>query len=138
VPFLVRYDQLAETPIASSALVLSIDLAPTIVALTGMNVPPMDGRSLAPLLRHERGSVRSRAVIENYRAGGPSPSYCGTRSRYSVFVRYATGEEEFYDYRRDPWELDNAIADPGVREQVTALRRYARENCLPRPPGFTW
>lgn len=136
VPFLVRYDPLIETPSKSSALVLTIDLAPTIVAVTGAQAPPMDGKSLTPLLGQERSGVRSRAVIENSRVG--SPSYCGTRSRYSVFVRYATGEEEFYDYRRDQWELDNAIADPAVRHQVTALRRFARENCLPRPPGFSW
>jgi N-acetylglucosamine-6-sulfatase len=137
VPFLLRYDPLIETPSRSAALVLTIDLAPTIVAVTGAQAPPMDGRSLVPLLEQERSEVRSRAVIESSR-GGQSPSYCGTRSRYSVFVRYATGEEEFYDYRRDPWELKNAIADPAMRYQVTALRGFARENCLPRPPGFSW
>jgi N-acetylglucosamine-6-sulfatase len=137
VPFLVRYDPLVETPSKSSALVLTIDLAPTIVAAAGVPAPPMDGRSLVPLLGQERSAVRSRAVIESI-GEGPSPSYCGTRSRYSLFVRYATGAEEFYDYRRDPWELENAVSDPAFRHQVTALRRFARENCLPRPPGFSW
>jgi N-acetylglucosamine-6-sulfatase len=137
VPFLVRYDPLIETPSTSQALVLSIDLAPTIADVTGVHAPPMDGRSLAPLLRQERSEVRSKAVMESSKAG-PSPAYCGTRSRYSIFVRYATGEEEFYDYRRDRWELDNAIADPAVRQQVTTLRRFAREHCFPRPPGFSW
>jgi N-acetylglucosamine-6-sulfatase len=137
VPLLVRYDPMVETPFRSSALALTIDLAPTIVKVAGVEAPPMDGRSLVPILRQERDGVRSRTVIENSRVG-PSPPYCGTRSRYSLFVRYSTGEEEFYDYRRDQWELENAIADPAVRHQVAALRRFARENCLPRPPGFSW
>jgi hypothetical protein len=55
-----------------------------------------------------------------------------------LFVRYATGDEEFYDYRNDPWELSNAIADPVHAARIEQLRRFARERCDPPPPGLSW
>ena len=137
VPFVVRYDPLGTSPIVSAALVLTIDIAPTIVELSGVEAPAMDGRSLVPILGRERVRVRSRFLIEHAHPG-PAPPYCGTRSPASLYVRYATGEEEFYDHREDPWELRNAISDPRFRDRIQRLRRYAREACSPRPPGFTW
>jgi arylsulfatase A-like enzyme len=136
VPFLVRFDPLVETPTTSTALVLTIDIAPTIAELASITGPSMDGKSLTPILDGERMKVRSRFVIESAR--GIAPPYCGARSRYAMFVRYATGEEEFYDYRVDPWELNNAARDTAVKERVRSHRRWAREHCSPTPPGFAW
>lgn len=137
VPFLIRYDPLVTSSIRSTALVLTIDIAPTILDVAGVGSPPMDGRSLTPILSGERVTVRSRLLIEHARAG-IAPPYCGTRSRSSLFVRYTTGEEEFYDYRHDPWELSNRAKDPDLRTRIAGLRRFAREHCSPTPPGFSW
>ena len=137
VPFVVRYDPLVMSAFVSDALVLTIDIAPTIVALAGVPSPQMDGKSLLPILRQERTGVRSLSVVEHSRSG-PAPPYCGTRSRGALFVRYATGEEEFYDYTTDPWELRNAVANPHLRERIRRFRQFARERCVPRPPGFSW
>lgn len=137
VPFIVRYDPLVTSPMVSGGLVLTIDIAPTIVALAGVPSEAMDGKSLLPILRGDRTDVRDRFVIE-HSSPGPAPPYCGTRSRDAVFVRYSGGSEEFYDYRTDPWELRNAAADPDLRERIGRFRRFAREQCRPRPPGFYW
>ena len=137
VPFVVRYDPLVTSGFASQALVLTIDIAPTIVALAGVPSPQMDGKSLVPLLRQDRSGVRSLSVVEHSRSG-PAPPYCGTRSRSALFVRYSTGEEEFYDHATDPWELRNAVANSNLRDRIARFRRFARERCLPRPPGFSW
>jgi N-acetylglucosamine-6-sulfatase len=137
VPFVVRYDPLVMSPTVSNALVLTIDIPPTIVALAGVPAPRMDGKSLVPILRQERKGVRSFSLIE-HSFSGPAPPYCGTRSRHALYVRYPSGAEEFYDYRTDPWELRNVVARPELRERIGRFRRFARERCVPRPPGFSW
>jgi hypothetical protein len=53
---------------------------------------------------------------------GNPPSYEAIRTRDSLYVEYATGEREFYDLARDPFELDNVAAQlPPAR-----LRRLHR------------
>jgi arylsulfatase A-like enzyme len=137
VPFVVRYDRAVASPAPSSALALTIDIAPTIVEATGIEAPPMEGTSLMPILRGDRPRVRSEFLIEHGRAG-IAPRYCGVHTTDALFVRYATGEEEFYDYGDDPWELDNAIADPSRQAEIDALRLDAQRLCSPPPPGFRW
>jgi arylsulfatase A-like enzyme len=137
VPFIVRYDPLTSSPTRSDSLVLTIDIAPTIAELASIDPPAVDGKSLLPILRQERPNVRSRFVIE-HGDGGAAPHYCGVRSQNLLFVRYGTGQEEFYDYRVDPWELQNRAKNANRRKAVARLRRYARDHCVPEPPGFSW
>jgi N-acetylglucosamine-6-sulfatase len=51
VPFLIRYPAVVKAGVASDALVLNIDLAPTLYDLAGLKGPAkLDGRSLRPVL----------------------------------------------------------------------------------------
>ena len=47
-----------------------------------------------------------------------------------------TGEEEYYDLRSDPFELDNRSADRSLRSRTAELRHLLRRTCRPRPPGY--
>jgi N-acetylglucosamine-6-sulfatase len=139
VPLLIRFDPLTRerrgTNVGSP--VVNIDVAPTVMDLLG-TAPgsPVDGTSLVPLLRGSAARVRTRFIIEH--AGGDAPPYCGARTRRELFVHYSTGEEEYYRRADDPWNLVNAIDDPSNARRVRRLRTYAREECRPVPPGFTW
>ncbi len=64
------------------------------------------------------------------------PPFCAWRTREELFVRYGSTEEEFYDYRVDPYELENRVADPAYSTRVEQLRDLARQSCTPTPPGF--
>jgi hypothetical protein len=66
------------------------------------------------------------------------PGYCGFRTRRFLFVRYPAGVEELYDYRHDPWELDNVAGLDAYASQLAALRDRADADCRPRPPGYDW
>ena len=55
-----------------------------------------------------------------------------------MYVRYRTGEEELYLYRKDPYELRNVAERPQYRDTLKAMRAKARDACVPVPPGFTW
>jgi arylsulfatase A-like enzyme len=137
VPFLVRGPGVAAGQ-RVDALVLNLDLAPTLLELAGLSPPdPIDGRSLVPLLSgSEPGDWRSDALIEGWPNYAESvPAYSALRSRELLFVEYGTKERELYDLRRDPYQLENRI-DTASSEQVdelaarlAALRGCAGASC---------
>jgi N-acetylglucosamine-6-sulfatase len=141
VPLIVRYDAL-DTAGADGHLVANIDIAPTIAALAGIDAPPTDGRSLVGLIEGSETSWRTSFLIEHLfdvRAGGRKPNpptYCALRATRYLLVRYATGEGELYDLRRDPYELSNVDGAPSYRAIESGLERKLRTLCSPRPPGM--
>jgi arylsulfatase A-like enzyme len=140
VPYLVRWDRLSNTPRTESKMAANIDLAPTIADAAHVPAPGVDGRSLLPLLDGSGTVRRSTILIEGLaleRPGGASvPSFCGVRTSSRVFVHYATGEDEYYALRTDPYELKNKASLPKTQATVTKLRNQTRTLCDPLPPGM--
>jgi N-acetylglucosamine-6-sulfatase len=138
VPFVMRYDAMGLSGV-DDRIVLNIDIAPTIADITGVATPQMDGMSLVRTFIDTAAKTRARFLLEagsNGTGTNRHPSYCGARSNKYLFVHYSGGFEEFYNYRRDPWELHNAAhKSPPALE---SLRRFTQRNCSPAPPGFTW
>ncbi|WP_232542421.1 sulfatase-like hydrolase/transferase [Nocardia bovistercoris] len=137
VPLVVAGPGIA--PGRSDAMALSIDLAPTVLDWAGVAAPgPVDGRSLAPVLRGETGSWRSDFAAEY---GGPGaggrdgiaqeqvpgtdtpriyaldmPSWSAVRTSRYLYVRWyererplAEREYELYDLVSDPYQLTNLV-----------------------------
>jgi arylsulfatase A-like enzyme len=127
-----------------SAMTENIDLCPSFEDLAGAPIPPsVDGHSLLALMHGERAPGWPREVlIEHHgrvldredpdlpiRGSGNPPSYEALRTPGSLYVEYATGEREFYDLRRDPFELQSIAAQlaPGrLRRLHRALVRIER------------
>jgi N-acetylglucosamine-6-sulfatase len=135
VPFVVRWDALGVAPRVDPALVSNVDIAPTIAAATGAGMSWTEGKSLLPLLLSPQSPWRNDLLLE-HGTGGPPPSYCGDRTRNSMYARYATGEEEFYDLRIDPYELQNRVGDPTYTTRVQRARDFVARACVPAPPGY--
>ncbi|MGZ8601983.1 MAG: sulfatase family protein [Actinomycetota bacterium] len=139
VPMVLRYDPLLRGagPTSTGTPVVNIDVAPTVMDLVGrLPGSPIDGESLVPLLDGSVSSVRTRFIIEH--AEGGTPAYCGARTKRELYVRYTTGEEEYYRRSDDPWGLVNAAGDPENAARIRELRSYTRDRCTPMPPGFSW
>ena len=142
VPMVIRYDPLLAGPAVSEENAMNIDLAPTIADVAGLsNVPATDGVSLKPILLDPSADVRGAFLLE----GGdltPSghPPYCGARNERFMYVRYADGQAEFYDYQADPYELNNKIeADRRrLRGTIRRLKGFAKQTCVPAYPGYRW
>src|SRR5262249_58837896 len=123
---------------AHDPLVLSIDLAPTVLELAGVPVPgDLHGRSLLPLLRGEAASWRRSFLVEHF-SDAVFPrvhrvGYQAVRTERWKYVRYTelAGMDELYDLKADPYELKNVLADPGARaalaEMKAELERLLRE-----------
>jgi N-acetylglucosamine-6-sulfatase len=114
--------------------VANIDIAPTLARLA--KVRPrrlMDGISLAPTLRRGKNPPKRALAIEAPRPlfEGAIPQnswdrpYMGVRTeRYTYVVYTETSEDELYDRRVDPYELDNVANDPayaGIKTHLYAL-----------------
>ena len=133
VPLVARWDALGLAPRDEKRFALNVDLASTVTAAAGVEVPGRDGRSLLPLLPGGPVAWRSRFLIE-YHDPPFFPSYCGIRSQRWKYVQYRTGEEELYNLRRDPYELTDLAGEPRHRARVMVGRtRVRRSSC--RPPN---
>jgi N-acetylglucosamine-6-sulfatase len=103
----------------------NVDLCPTFTELSGAaTLPNINGRSLVTLLHGRRAAGwRTIALIEHHgplsnrsdpdspahHSGNP-PSYNAIRTRTSVYVEYVTGEKEYHNLIRDPYELHNTFS----------------------------
>ena len=135
VPLVVRADAIVDAGgRVDDHLVANIDLAPTIAAAAGVELPDADGRSMLPLLEGGEAPWRRALLIEHLQGANPIPTYCGVRTASHVYVSYRTGEHELYDLRADPYELENLA---GRRPDLEArLAATLKTLCDPPPPGF--
>ncbi|MEX0985121.1 MAG: sulfatase [Actinomycetota bacterium] len=133
VPLVMRLDREGTAGASTPAMVLNTDLAPTIVDAAGVDAAASDGQSLMPLLRDPSGPGRAAIVLEHMRGTNPVPTYCGVRTTEAKFVRYATGEEELFDLRADPFELRNIATTSPERDRMASMLDAM---CRPRPPGW--
>lgn len=140
VPFVIRWDRYTSDPWDESRLTANIDVAPTLASAAGVKAVGADGKNLMPILKGTASGWRRNFLVESYefdRAGDVTiPSYCAVRTRDRIFVHYATGEEEFYNLRSDPFELRNRASLPGPQAAIARLRDRARALCDPLPPGM--
>lgn len=132
IPMVVRWDGHVAPGTTDDRLALNVDVAATLSAAAGFD---MDTDGLDLLGSARRGGFPMEAIGKH--ATG-RPAYCGWRTHRYLFVHYAGGEEELYDYRLDPRERVNRATDPEYRDVRRNLRRDARRGCDPVPPGFTW
>jgi N-acetylglucosamine-6-sulfatase len=112
-------------------IVSNVDLAPTFAELAGVKPPNfIDGRSLVSLFRRPLTIPQSwREVLLlqhrlNPKTNPPIPSYIGLRTRHCTYVKYQNGEEELYDLRKDPYQLENlakVISPPIIKEYAQRL-----------------
>jgi arylsulfatase A-like enzyme len=138
VPLVVRFDPLTLGHASTDAsLIVNTDFAPTFAQTAGVDAPGVDGMSFLPLLVHGATSWRSDFLVEHLNGDGTVPTYCGVRTEDSMYLEYQTGETEFYDLKRDPWELQNEAGNPAQQETIQALRERLLQLCSPPPPGFT-
>jgi arylsulfatase A-like enzyme len=131
IPLLMRYPRLLRAGVAIEPMVLSIDLAPTMLELGGGDVPSgLHGRSLVPLLAGREWRPRSSVLIEYFSATDivfprmRQMAYQAVRGDRWKYIHYTelSGMDELYDLESDPYEMHNMIAEPSGRMALTTLQ----------------
>jgi arylsulfatase A-like enzyme len=114
-------------------MVLSIDLAPTMLALAGVPIPaPMQGRDLRPLLRGEPVAWRDDWYYEHTYTNllHRIPKTEGVRTKqwkYTRYTDYTPPYEQLFDLAADPQELRNLAGDPLHEATLAKLRARCDE-----------
>jgi N-acetylglucosamine-6-sulfatase len=145
IPLIIRWPRVVRAGGTPEALVLNIDLAPTLLELAQIKVPAtMQGQSLVPVLRGEAVPWRTSFLVE-YWSDKVFPrvanmGYHAIRTERWKYVHYLElpGMDELYDLRADPFEMRNVIDDPNSRkaraEMESELARQLKETGAPARP----
>lgn len=108
------------------AMVLNVDVGPTILDLLGQAVPDAyQGASLAPWLAGEPGTWRSEFLVEHHMDNQLIPKHRGLRGErwvYSQFYEEEPAYEVLFDLRSDPKQLRNLAGEPEHAEVLRAMR----------------
>lgn len=128
LPLVVRDPRLpqAQRGRTVSELVLSIDIAPTILDMAGIAVSDaVQGRSLVPLLEGEPVEWRKDFLYEHRFEHPRIPKTEGVRTERWKYTRYTSVDpvyEELYDLQADAHEEHNLAGDERFAGTLAALR----------------
>ena len=130
IPLLVRYPPTIPAGHVVDKMALSIDLAPTVLELTGTKTSnPVDGRSLTPLLTAQTPIDWRNSFLVEYNTDTVFPrvfkmGYKAIRTTRWKYIRYngLNGMDELYDLKADPYELRNTIDDPQAKPVLNRLQ----------------
>lgn len=119
VPLAVVAPGLTEPGSECSRPVSLLNLFPTLADLCGLPAPPgLEGVSLRPLLE-DPSAPWDRPAVMTFERGNHA-----VRSERFRYIRYANGEEEFYDHASDPGELTNLASDSSFGSEIARHRDW--------------
>jgi N-acetylglucosamine-6-sulfatase len=128
VPLIVHCPELFK-PGTVDALVANIDIAPTILELSGLKAPDViDGRSFVGLTsgQQPKDQRRKSLLYEYYWEWNfpHTPTMFALRREDFKLIQYhgIWDTDELYDLKNDPKEKKNLIGDPRQRELVAQMR----------------
>lgn len=130
-PLLIRYPPLIKPGTREKAFVVSIDYAPTILALGGVKPGPgIQGRSILPLLKGNSKNWRHSFMMEYYGFENPFPwlidsDYKALRNEQYKYIHWIkfSGKDELYDLKNDPFELNNLYNDPTYKKIAARMQK---------------
>jgi arylsulfatase A-like enzyme len=149
VPMLIRYPGRVKANTTSEAMVLNLDMAPTLLDIAGLPAPEgMQGKSLLPLAEGVANVPwRKDWLYEYYEYPGfENVRPCrGVRTeRYKLIHFFIEPQEyELYDLKADPDEKNNLYGKPGyeqitaqLKERMAALRKETNNTYEYKPTGL--
>ena len=128
VPLIIRDPRMAAAKAGTTneEFTLNADLAPTILAATGVSAPPtMQGRDIAPLYLTEKPPVwrteffYEHAIIKNSNFIPASEALVRKDAKFMLWPDFQY--EELFDLRADPGETKNVVAEK--KEIADQMRR---------------
>jgi arylsulfatase A-like enzyme len=131
IPMVARWDGHVPAGAVDKRIVLNLDVARTVARAAGTSMRT-DGLNMFG------DRKRKGFLLEAMEGYHDRPAYCGWRSKNRMFVRWATGEMELFDYRTDRAEKRNLAYKRTWKEVRKRMRAKAVAACSPEPPGFDW
>ena len=141
VPFMIKHPKYKNNAgtIVSHPISL-VDVFPTIkdfCQLTGdtrkhASGAPLDGHSVKTFLENSNstqweGPDVAMTMLDSYTSKLPEKQNIAVRSKDFRYIRYANGEEELYDHRRDPHEWANLASNPEYASVKSQLQNSMKK-----------
>jgi len=137
--FFVRYPERIRPCTQVCEMVLTLDIAPTMIELAGGSPgPQVQGKSFVGLMEGKGKPWRESFLVEYYNESAwpwiVGMSYKAVRTERHKLVHWIhkEGVDELYDLERDPYEITNVIGDPVYgpvrRELMEELRGLVAES----------
>lgn len=141
VPMMLRYPGHVPAGSASSQMVLNLDLAPTMLQIASLPVPPdMQGHSFLPLAEGHQIPWRKDWLYEYYEYPGfENVRPCrGVRTARYKYIHFFLDPQEYelYDIEKDPNEAVNLYGKPGYQQIAAHLQARLEE--LQKETGDTF
>ena len=106
-----------------------IDIYPTLTELCSLpSRDTLEGVSLKPLLVNPEAEWERPALTTHGRNNH------ALRTRQFRYIRYANGDEELYDHRRDPHEFHNLAGKPEYADVIKRLSAWLPTDDVPYAP----
>ena len=140
VPLAIRWTKQWPARATDRRIALNLDIPVTVAAAAHATTGLVDGRNLLGS-RPRAGFVLEAAAAHAPGGNGTNvtrPAYCGWRTLRYLYVRYANGRQELYDYAKDPFELTDRHGSGAYAQVKARLRHRTRVACVPHPPGYRW
>lgn len=142
IPILMRYPSVIHAGSKPTEMVMSIDLAPTLVQMANEPVSKaFQGRSLVPIFEHKVNNWRNSVLIEYYSDTVferiRNMGYKAVRNERYKYIHYIDmeGADELYDLQEDPFELINKINNPDYAVTLTEMKGMLND-CLVQTGGM--
>ena len=136
MPLVVRYPEIINGGVTTSALCMNIDFAPTFLDIAGVTVPPdIQGASFKKILEGIVPADWREAVYYHYYEYPAEHSvrkHYGIRTADTKLIHFYDDidEWEMYDLTADPKEMKNIYEDPSYsekREHMHQLLEHTRK-----------
>ncbi len=126
VPLIMRYPSLISPGQVNNQLLQQVDLVPTILQIANATPKlPQNGKSMMPLFSNPSATLHDTILLEQLvddTVSAYPQSFYGVRTlQYKYIELNNTGEKEFYDLTKDPYELKNAINDTNYTSIISQL-----------------
>jgi arylsulfatase A-like enzyme len=132
VPLFLRYPKVIKPGTVFEFPISGIDAMPTLLGLAGLDIPgTVEGVDLSPYIRNERDDPPKSVLFMNpcsFEIGDPrgldqyptyqnkKMQYRGVRTNRYTYVRTIEDPWLLYDNLVDPYQLNNLIEEPDMRE----------------------
>jgi len=114
------------------------DIMPTLLELSGVPIPKIDGVSLVPLLRGKNMQVRSYLHMEHAPCYSKEQGFHAlTDGCFKYIWRPWSGREQLFNLDQDPKEEHDLAQDPAYQDVLRYWRRVMIQELAGRPEGFS-
>ncbi|MFZ4262469.1 sulfatase [Sphingobacterium sp. HJSM2_6] len=126
-PMLMKMPGYIQKSTKIDQMVLNVDIAPTILELTGATVPKdLDGKSFLSLLKGKSKPIRKQLFYHYYENGehAVSPHFGVSDGRYKLIRYYKRVDNwELFDLKSDPRELKNIYDEESQKHIVARMKK---------------